>query len=59
MAEIKYDPISRCKPRNNGIDFISISGGMEGRGRDKRDVDGGIGGLNRGKKGRRERRGGR
>lgn len=25
MAQIKYDPISRCKPRNNGIDFISIS----------------------------------
>lgn len=26
-AQIKYDPISRCKPRNNGIDFISISPG--------------------------------
>lgn len=25
MAQIKYDPISRCKPRNNSIDFISIS----------------------------------
>lgn len=25
MVQIKYDPISRCKPRNNGIDFISIS----------------------------------
>lgn len=57
MAQIKYDPISRCKPRNNGIDFISIS--ARG-GETKYDADGGIGwfgGLDRGKEGRTERRG--
>lgn len=38
MAEIKYDPISRCKPRNNGIDFISISAELR-----TTTTDGGIG----------------
>lgn len=55
MAQIKYDPISRCKPRNNGIDFISISGGGGRKGaRGKDEGIGWIGGLNRGKEGRRE-----
>jgi len=46
---MKYDPISRCKPRNNSIDFISISASRVA----KHDANGGIGwisGLDRGKK---------
>lgn len=64
-AQIKYDPISRCKPRNNGIDFISISPGprtyiyirtTKGSAREERGGAGRIKRGGRGEEAQKERR---